>query len=681
MGQCEKILDNGEQCSNRAVPGTKFCKTHARISFRPVKDAVTESTPQKGKKKADPSKSKLSAPSQPDVSDPEQKAVPSPAGGKPLFPGLRPDERNILVAPQGLILLDPLEKETPDSRFGRLVRAMGLLSQAMALPGQVKLMYQKKTGSVLIFLRPAEENGTSLSFVYDAASSAARLAGTGLYIGQDNAFIRYRDYRAPRGYDAPDFRTSSAKENLLLVDSQGLRTLTPADFTEISLAAFCLQVRPGPHIPGPRPESLYALTPPPLYPMLSRYFRDHHLCFRLARVQEKNRELILFEIRARADAPTGHTVPRFVIDYLSRFPGVALLTRQTDERQVLLQWAHRYPLHIAHIAKAFDPSDMVLLIADHYPDLRIRPAPVFFDGDRLTENSLPGPPPLKADPRPADNTPRLKMPVVLRPDNGPSPPVAALILSRQEMNWTGRLLYHASEEAFAAYSLCQGEEFSVLLGNHRPIEGLPFGEPLRRIGDTRLFIPLRSRLWPRLTREILAQALEIRNNTYTFLMYDYRLDLSASAFTPLSKAVVADPHSAPVTFDFRVPGSLPELSWRPPESASAEAAFEPEKEETGITSKLKKLFTDETRHKTREKNRTRTETREKTDKENSTISLENQAKVREEAKDFLGAALCYSILKDRVRSARCFRQASELPDPGFPEICPHSPPDQGKTEE
>jgi len=515
-------------------------------------------------------------------------------------------------------------------------------------------MHQEEAGPVLIFLQPAQENESNMSIIYDAASSAARLAKAGLYIGQDKTFIQYRDDRCPHGYDAPNFKPSSSEDGLLVVTRQGVHTLPLADFTEIPLTDFCMQVSPVPDIPGPRPECLYALSPPPLYPMLARYFRAHHLCFGLARLQEQNSELILFEIRARADAPTGQTVPRFVLDYLSRFPRVALLTRQTGDEQILLHRGHRYPLNISHIAGAFDPDEMVLLIADHYPNLRIRPRPRFFDGDRLTENCMPGPSSLKLVPRPADNTPHLKLPILLRPDNGPSPPVAALILSNQEMKWAGRLLYRASEDAFAAYSLCQGEDCSVLIGNHLPIEGLPFGTPLRRVGDTRLFIPLRSRLWPQLPWDVLAQALEIQENTHTFLTCDYRLDLPESAFTLLSRAIVGDPDRSSVRFNFRVPGILPELRWTLP---SAEAASEAQEQEKGISSKLKNLFAGP-RKEIRENNQIRTEPSEK-GSEGNMISLQNQAGICEEAEDFLGAALCYSILEDRVNSARCYRQASE----------------------
>jgi len=34
--QCEKILDNGERCSNQATLGGRHCQTHGRITFKPV---------------------------------------------------------------------------------------------------------------------------------------------------------------------------------------------------------------------------------------------------------------------------------------------------------------------------------------------------------------------------------------------------------------------------------------------------------------------------------------------------------------------------------------------------------------------------------------------------------------------------------------------------------------------
>jgi len=558
MAQCEKILDTGERCSNQAVPGSRYCQTHGRITFRPVKKPADTAPPP-----PPPPPAPVKAKPAPERPRPAWKAVPSPAGQAPSFPGLHPDERNILVAPQGIIWLEAPQQGAPLGQFNRLVRLMGFLSQAVSLPGQVRLLRHGEAGGILLYLSPAQTTAPSLSVFYDAASAAARLVDGRLYIGQGNAFVQYRDDGAPRGYDVPAFKVHDDKKELLLVAHWGSRILTPSDLAEVSLAEFCLQVVPLLDVTGAPPEEVYALIPPSLYPALARYFRAHHLRYSLARLQSHVGEIILFEISPRQDAPAGQAVPSFVLDYLARLPRVALLVQvhQAGNQRILLQWRHRYPLHIPHVAAAFAPDDLVLLVTDHYPNLRVNPAPQFFNGDQLMDVHAPQPSTLNLKPRPAADTPALRLPVLLLPDNGPTPPIAALILATEELIWLRQLLYRLPGEAFSAYSLCQGQEGAVLVGGTKPIEGIPFGLPLRRLGDTELFIPLRSHFVPNLPWEVLRHTLEIQDSVYTFLTADYRLDLPVAVFSPLSRALAADPNRPRVKFNLRTGVSLPDVRW------------------------------------------------------------------------------------------------------------------------
>ncbi len=100
--------------------------------------------------------------------------------------------------------------------FNRLGRLMSFLSQAMALAGRVRVMRRGEEGDILVFLTPDQGKETGLSAIYEAAAAAARLADGRLFIGEGNTFIQYRDGRAPRGYDAPDFKSPPGKDFLLL---------------------------------------------------------------------------------------------------------------------------------------------------------------------------------------------------------------------------------------------------------------------------------------------------------------------------------------------------------------------------------------------------------------------------------------------------------------------------------
>src|SRR5262249_33665348 len=217
-------------------------------------------------------------------------------------------------------------------------------------------------------------------------------------------------------------------------------------------------------------------------------------------------------------------------------------------------------------------NELLLLMVDHYPNLSIAPTPQFFDGDRLVDIHLPCTKVWKMTQLPADSSASLKLEVLLRPDNGLAPPIAALILSPREMIWLRQLLYLLPGEAFRDYILYQGEELSVLIGHNRPIEGLPFGIPLRRPGNRALFIPLRNRFVPDLPWSLLQEALALQENVYTFLTPDYRLDLSETLFTPLARVLVTEPHRPRVNVHMLTPSSLPTLTWTPPPGSAAETS-------------------------------------------------------------------------------------------------------------
>lgn len=584
MAQCKRMLPNGERCSNRAVPSTDYCEQHeraGRIQFRPV-SKVPEVT-------APPTEEKTE-----EKPPPEWVARPSAAGERPAFPGLRADERNILVAPRGCIWLSAEEVEDqPAPLFERLVRLLSALSQEMALPDQVTVRMDEEQGA-LIELTPPHPDAPDLSRLYDAASDAAAFSGGLLYVGEGPAFIQYRDGGAPRGYtvDGEEIQPPSApRDRRYLVDREGTHPLSLAPLPEQPLDRLLLRIAPLPAMGAALPAVAYALVAPSLYRMLARYFRAHHLDYRVARFHASKKEnvpeddeattYLLFEIAPRPDAPTGALLPAFVLSYLEDLPRCAVLTEVWARagRRLLVEWRRDYPCHPPHVLEAF-PSDSLLLFTagPDFDNLCVSPAPIFFEGDDLTAAHAP-------QSERADLTARddraglpLDLPVRLTIDQGPLPPTAALILEGQEIAWLRRLLYRLPGEAFAGYTLCLGRERAVLVGEGLPLEiaSLPFGIPLRRVRDTQLFIPLRARFTPDLPWALLAEALALQTDTYTFLAPDFRLDVSCDEFAPLSRALTAEPGRPRVALKMRQSSDLPALRFTPPEEPTEEEPSEPE---------------------------------------------------------------------------------------------------------
>lgn len=654
MTQCKRILDDGERCSNRATPGEEYCEAHRRIQFRrvaapPELPAAPAAKPKKGQKAPPP---------------PTWVAQPAALGAAPRFPGLRADARAILVAPEARLWLPaiwPPEANRPTPLFARVVQALGALSQHLSLAGQVALhgvpenAEAASAAGALLALSPAPE--TDLSRLYDAIADTAAWGGGRLYIGAGRAFIAYRDAAAPRGYDIESANAAALPPGALeyLVDESGTHPLDPAMFPETPLADFLLRITPLPERGASLPEQAYVLAAPQFYRLLVRYFRAHHIAYRVARFHTgEGRIHLLFEIAPQPAAPTGATLPAFLLAYLGALPRVAVLRESSDAgRRMLVAWDQRFPCAPAHSLSAFPEDSLVLITGDpELGNLCVAPAPAFFDGDALTTAHLPHPARAAAQPlHTADDLP-LRVAVRLTPDAGPLPPTAALLLDAQEFAWLRRLLFHLPDEAFAGYRLCVGESGAVLLGEALPLEALPFGIPLRRFQDTALFLPLRARFTPALSWPLLAQALALQAGQYTFLTPEARLDLPQTAFAPLSQALVAEARRPRLAFTVRPPATLPELRWTaPPEPASATAPPEIVPK-PGLLERLVGRPTSPVAA----PEKSRPSSAETAPPGDPRSAWRAQATAHLEAGAYLEAALCFGLAGDAHQSAQCYRR-------------------------
>ncbi len=665
------MLPNGERCSNRAVPGTDYCEQHQRIQFRPVtKIPEVTALPSEGAVEEKP--------------PPDWVARPSAAGERPIFPGLRADERNILVAPKGCIWLSAEEVEDqPHPLFERLVRLLSALSQVMALSGHVTVRMDEAQGA-LIDLSPPHPNAPDLSRLYDAASDAAALSGGLLYVGDGRAFIQYRDGGAPRGYTVDGKEVSSPSSpqgRRYLVDREGTHPLALTRLPEVGLERLLLRIAPLPTKGAALPMVAYVLIAPSLYRMLAHYFRAHHLEYRVARFHAPKEDqqgggeaasFLLFEIAPRPDAPTGALLPAFVLSYLEDLPRCAVLNEVWAEagRRMMVEWGQEYPCHPPHVLDAFPEDNLLLFTAGlDFDNLCVSPAPTFFEGDELTAAHAP-----RADR--ADLVPRkdqgglpLDLPVRLIPDQGPLPTTAALILEGQEIAWLRRLLYRLPGEAFASYTLCLGRERAVLVSEERPLEvgSLPFGIPLRRVRDTQLFVPLRARFTPDLPWALLADALALRQDTYTFLAPDFRLDVPRGDFAPLSRALTAEPDRPRVALEMRPSSELPALRFTPPEKPPKPEPSVPEPTEvppvqpmTGEKPGLLERIFSSGQPASRQKSPKRGErvAVKEIEAQDMTDRLRKQAELHRDDGENLDAALLFALTGDIAAAGQCYQRGA-----------------------
>jgi hypothetical protein len=689
MAQCKKMLADGERCSNRAVPGVDFCEEHRRIQFRPA--ATTEAAPrpaQAEQKKSQPQSQPTRNTQQARSPQPNEAAAAwtiraSADGEPPSFPGLRADERNILVAPQGLIRL--ALKSTAargDSMGDALARLLSCLSQQLSLAEDIIVRRTLDGEAALILLMPPAPDATALSRFYDVVAAAAELSDGRLYIGQGRAFIRYRDGGAARGYDA-EAVSLPLGDDLFLLDHDVTHRVAPSNLTELMVTDLLLRMSLVPAHELELPERAFALVAVPLYRMVARYLRDHHLRYRIARFHAPGGEtLLLFEITPRRASPTGAHVPAFVLNYLENLPRSVVLTEAwADEgRRMLTQWGQRYPGNPRHILPAFPPESLLLFNSEgDYPNLAVAPMPTFFEGDDVTAAQTPRMARVDLKPLGDKESLRFELPVKLVQDTGVTAQTSALILDEEEINWVRRLLYRLPGEAFNSYTLCTGAERAVLLGEGMAVEALPFGIALQRVQDTRLFIPLRTRFAPDLPWGLLAQALNLKDGIYTFLAGDFRLDIPQAAFTPLARALVADKKQRPEQFTVRQTQGLPELRWTPqpqPQSRSTTANTTPaepprERQPQGFFERLMGGGRATEPQPAAQRAGARRSAAQASAPPPPPIDEPALFRKRAEAflqsGDHLGAAFCFALAGDNYNAARSYQEAArhiKEPEPG-----------------
>ena len=690
MAQCKKILENMERCPNRAVPGSEYCKEHQgsgkrkRIKFRklppvetaaagvdekpsespgatgpgaerkPSESPATASPGPQRKPSESPATASPGAQRKPSES-PESSCAPSPGwtarpftGGAPSFPGIRLDGRNILAGRTGAILLTEAGVENHvGGIFQRLVRLLSFVSSEVSLAGHVSVRREGdpndpgSPGDILVFVDAPDPDAQNVSRHFDMLSSAAEFGEGFLFVGADRLFIRYRDENAVSGYDAPDVAPPEG-DDIFLVDVEGTRTFFSKQAEDWPLDDLLLRIPPAAEKISAPPSAAFVLAAPALFPMFCRYFAEHEFRFGAARFRGADgKALVLFEVRSRPGSPLGSPVPLFVMKYLDSTPGCVVLTEEEHGNggaRVLSQW--RYATAVGGAEKVFDP-DCILIFSDgpDFSNLRVSPAPAFFDADASLSASTP--PSAYAALSPSDE-PRAALPnipVRLTRDRGPSPFASALILDNEQTGWLLRLVKKLPDNLFYRYSLCRGRDLSVLMADGDRIEGVPFGEPMRGVEGPRLFIPTGYKITPNLPWELLSQVMSVQEGMVAFVTPRMRLDIPSDAFRPLRRALAAEPQRPVAQFAMVPSPAFPELKWTAPPS--------PKPERKGILRKIAERAVPVANG----------GKDAGADASAGAGPLEQRAKSCRDQGDFLSAGVCFSLLDDDLNAARCFKDA------------------------
>ncbi len=629
MDQCNKIQDDGTQCSNRSVPGTAFCNEHReRLQFTPRSTTLPPTDqPTTLPQKAIPDK--------PSTDATQSVIQPATKSKDPQLARLRRDSREVLVAPEAMAWMRE-EDAGHAASMNNLLRLLSTWSAELDLTASVTVKRHRDGIGHLVYVQPPDPQADDLSHFYDRLAFPTRLCGGELYIGMGQHFVQYRDQDAPFGYDVKD-KLGQKHRGIRLLGSDASLAITSRKLTAIKMHDVVMETLP---TTRPRTETtnrIFVLAAPQLHKTFSRYFRNHHLHYRLVRVPcGKRKTCMLFEVVATGTRPT---IPAFVIAYIQSFPRSVVLSEvfQADRWQVLVEWGCSAPWTWPHTIGVF-PEDCVLAFTRHadFPNLCLAPRPGFIDGDALVRLPPKRLKPHRATPLKKSEPPPCRFDIRFQRDNGPAVAPSALLLSHRELQWLRRLLYQLPGSEFSCYQILHGTPHSVLLTTQASIRDLPFGMAMKPVMDSGLYIPSHLKLVPDLPLNLLANALSIDLNKITLITETLRLEADSNDFVPLSALLVSDLNRKPVVLELQKPSQLPDLKWKLPESfetpeSSSAAVSLPRVNRPASAPEVTEMAT----------------------------TLQAKAGELQSSHDYLGAALYYVLAGDLAASAELFRQQAE----------------------
>lgn len=502
------------------------------------------------------------------VSPADFRAVPFMPNDTPMPLALTADRRGILTADALVIRLPISETHSEAQQFNRLTRLLSMLSASVNLSHSALTVYHHQTTGELLVHVVAQMAQDERTAFYDAVAVVVRMPNLidgALYIGQAPIFVRYRDNGALRGYRVDPYIAPDVHNTWILVDPDQSDVVSLDAYRVADIADHIMQIAPQPSHHVPRlPEEAYIVLPPALYRTLADYMHNHSLDYALANVVNDQHNIILMRISPSATASHRRsTIPAFVMDFLEKLPRVNVLTeafRQNHQR-VLLAWGQDYPLRLDHIVGLLQTDSTYLLMGGDYANTRIDPSPTFVSGDSLMTFHRPQTPLADFQPRDVNDLPQLQMPITLAESDGNITHTSALLLEKQEAEWLKTLLYRQPRDLFEDYLFCEGENLTLLISNRNPIEALPFGLSMRKVGDMPLYIPTNRRFLPDLSWSTLRRTLGIQDDVYTFITDAGRIDLNRDQFIPLTRTLIA--HHQQLQIAVQAPQTLPMLKWQP----------------------------------------------------------------------------------------------------------------------
>ncbi|MFO7562399.1 MAG: hypothetical protein R6X02_07125 [Enhygromyxa sp.] len=431
--------------------------------------------------------------------------------------GLAPDARGIAVGREALIVFESLD---------RLVAFLGAYSVEASLDDLLPTMTlergQRSGGGTALLMRCEASDGYAL----DRLSRLAGAARSQLYAGAGSVFVRYRESRAPFGYDlavplaellAREGQAAGVSADEVLVLDQEFFSryrirdrIDPIELIQrLELRSVSLPL-PGiasdPELCGMRDMALVLVAPGVADRVLAYLWRKEvpMAGVRVTLAEDRRASLLL-----RLRNPSGR-----ILDVLRPIPGVELFAPVSSRAAVEVGWSH--PIHLGSASSCLPGDEMYLFRGRAGRVERIDGAPRFVDGQFLVETRVElRPAEFEVEPVEMRETGRLRVDLRLRPSALAREPRASLI-DWDDIDLLRRLVYLVPPSALAAARLVPLTDGLLVVSGGARIgrDGramsvgtlIPLGRRFVEIAPG-VLTPDGFELWPRLRPQLIRELL------------------------------------------------------------------------------------------------------------------------------------------------------------------------------
>jgi len=414
------------------------------------------------------------------------------------MPGIAPDSRGIVLGKLGALLFPALDGVV---RWLRLYADEESLDDL--LPGMRLQRVVTPLGSRagLLFI-PALS-----SYVLDRAARCARLAGGATYTGTTRHFVRYRDQRAPHGYDVVELPAASAGvDHMLHAEEAALAYTREADIDVpgLILRLSLTRVPGAEQLDSDARSRLYLTVAGGLAAGLLRYLTRACVAAEVAALTYESRSAFAAPGEgAAALIVRARDVPARLVETLRGVPGVTLFRPVGDN--IAVEVGYRHPVALTSVISIFK-TDRFYLFHGAADRLDIVAGPLELSpAEHLGPLRLRGSQPAQAQAHAPAPSVDLGVEIQLVPTLAPRRRIIGTLVPWEEAERLKKLVYVLPPVLLRGHQIAPTARGILLIAGDG-VDVVPLGSLLVETAPG-LLVPVGMDLQPRVPTEVLLAAI------------------------------------------------------------------------------------------------------------------------------------------------------------------------------